>query len=95
MQKKFLGFAEHQKKGTYGLGFLSTLAINFNKYVLNNAGATVIVDAKLVMSCIDLFVPQYTPNVEQWILLSQQSLSITPTELQYVKRTNFRKYVNP
>ena len=61
MLKDIFGFAEHQDKGTYGLGYKLTLTGNSDNAVLNKANATNI--AKIIS--IDWYVPNYTPSLSQ------------------------------
>ena len=89
MLKSVFGFAEHQEKCTYGLGFKVILTKNSDSSVLKKANATNI--AKIKIIGIDWYVTQYIPSMEQLKVISEQFLSKTPTELQYVERSTFRK----
>ena len=59
MLKVFFGFAQHQKKGNYGLGYKLTLTLNSDNAVLNKGNA--INNAKIKIISIDWYVPHYTP----------------------------------
>ena len=61
--KAFFGFAEHQEKGTYGLGYKLTLTRNTDNAVLNKAAATN--NAKVKINSLDWYVPHYSPNLEE------------------------------
>ena len=92
MLKDIFGFAEHQQKATYRLGYKSTLTRNSDISVLNKAIATII--RKLKVKSIEWYVPHYTTSISQQAILSKQSLSTTPRELKYVERSVFMKEVN-
>ena len=63
-QNNFFGFAEHQEKGTYGLGYKLTLIRNTDNAVLNKAAATN--NAKDKINSNDWYVPHYSPNLEEY-----------------------------
>ena len=90
--KDVFGFAEHQEKHTYGLGYKLTLARNKDDAVIDKAGA--IDDARIRIDHIHWYVPHYTPSIQQQSTLSKQILNKTPTELRYVERSVFMKEVN-
>ena len=92
MLKDVFGFAEHQEKATYGLGYKLTLTRNKDDAVIDKAA--VIADARIKIDHIHWYVPHYTPSIEQQSALSKQILSKTPTELRYVERSVFMKEVN-
>ena len=73
------GFAEHQEKATYGLGYNSTLTRNTDNAVLNIADATNI--GKVKINASEWYVPHYTPSIQQTILSNQIEKKL-PTELQ-------------
>ena len=85
MLKDVFGFAEHQEKGTYGLGYKLTLTKNSDNAVLNKANATN--NAK----SIDWYIPHYTPSLNQEKNLMGQIVNKKPTELRYVERSVFLK----
>ena len=74
-----MGFAVHQEKTTYGLGYLSTLAKKKDDAILNKAEA--IADARIKIVQNHWYVPHYTASVPQEGILSEQILSRRPTEL--------------
>ena len=92
MLKDVFGFAEHQKKATYGLGYKLTLTRNKDDAVIDKANATA--DARIRIDHIHWYVPHYTPSIQQQSTLSKQILSKTPTGLRYVERSVFMKEVN-
>ena len=92
MLKDVFGFAEHQEKATYGLGYKLTLTRNKDDAVIDKANA--IADARIKIDHIHWYVPHYTPSIQQQSTLSKQTLSKTPTELRYVERSVFMKEVN-
>ena len=92
MLKDVFGFAEHQQKATYGLGYKLTLTRNKEDAVIDKANATA--DARIRIDHIHWYIPHYTPSIQQKIILSKQILSKTPTELRYVERSVFMKEVN-
>ena len=90
--KDVFGFAEHQEKATYGLGYKLTLTRNNDNAVLNKANATP--DGKVKINAIEWYVPHYTPSLSQQTVLSNQIVNKIPTELQYIERSVFMKEVN-
>ena len=92
MLKDVFGFAEHQGKATYGLGYKLTLLGNKDDAVIDKAGG--IADARIRIDHIYWYVPHYTPSIQQQSTLSKQILSKTPTELRFVERSVFMKEVN-
>ena len=95
MLKDVFGYAEHQEKATYGLGYKLTLTRNKDDVVIDKANG--ITDARIKIDHIHWYVPHYTPSIpsiQQKNNLSKQNLSKTPTELRYVERSVFMKEVN-
>ena len=90
--KDVFGFAEHQDKATYGLGYKLTLTRNKDDSVIDKANG--IADARIKVVHIHWYVPHYTPSIAQQGLMSKQILNKTPTELRYVERSVFMKQVN-
>ena len=70
MLKGIFGFAEHQEKGTYGLGYKLTLTRSSDSAVLNKANATN--NAKVKINSIDWYIPHYTPSLNQEKMLKGQ-----------------------
>ena len=91
MLKDVFGFAEHQEKAIYGLGYKLTQTRNKDDAVIDKANATA--DARIRIDHIHWFIPHFTPSKQQSIL-SKQILSKSPTELRYVERSVFMKQVN-
>ena len=92
MLKDVFGYAEHQEKSTYGLGYKLTLTRNKDDAGIDKAGG--IADARIKIDHNHWYVPHYTPSIQQQSILSKQILSKTPTELTYVERSVFMKEVN-
>ena len=92
MLEDVFGYAEHQEKATYGLGYKLTLTRNKDDAVTNKSNA--IADATIKIDHIHWYVPHYTPSIQQQSTLSKQILSKTPTQLKYVERSVFLKEVN-
>ena len=92
MVKDVFGFAEHQEKATYGMGYNLTPTRKSDNSVLNKANATN--KTKIKINVIEWYVPHYSPSTEQQKIISNQNLSKIPTELHYVGRSIFMKEVN-
>ena len=90
--KDFFGFAEHQEKASFGLGYRLTLTRNTDNAVLNKANATN--NGKIKINSLNCYVPQYTPNLEEFHKLMNQIMKKTPTNLHYPERSVFMKVVN-
>ena len=75
------GFAQHQLKGTYGLGYTILLTGNNVSAVLNKYNA--INNAKFKIKSIHWYVPHYMSSIAQQAILFKQIQSKKPTELQY------------
>ena len=92
----FLGdvfsFAEHQDKSTFGLGYNLTLTRYTDSVVLNKDSA--INNAKIEIFTIEWYVPQYTPSLEQHIIIMNQIIKKMATELQPPERSVLMKEVN-
>ena len=82
-----LGFAQDQRKTTYGLGFNLTLARNKDKAVIDKAVG--IADARIKVDHLHWNVPHHTPSFQQQSIFSDQVFSKTPRELRYVERSVF------
>ena len=91
MLQDIFGFAQHQEKGTYGLGYKLTLTRNSDNAVLNKANATN--NAKVKINSIDWYVPHYTPSLAQEKISLGQVVDKKPTVLRYVERSVFVKEV--
>ena len=92
MLKGIFGFAEHQQKDTFGLGYKLTLIRNKDVAVIDKAAG--LANAGIKIDYINWYVPHYTPSIQQQGLLSKQILSKTPTELRYIERSVSMKEVN-
>ena len=68
--KDIFGFAEHQEKGAYGLGYKLTLTRNTDNAILNKTPATNIAKVKIIS--LDWYIPHYSPNLEECNKLMQQ-----------------------
>ena len=92
MLKDVFGYAEHQEKAIYGLGYKLTLTRNKDDAVIDKAGG--IADARIRIDHIHWYVPHYTPSIQQQSTSFKKILTKTPTELRYVERSVFMKEVN-
>ena len=90
--KGIFGFAEHQEKGTYGLGYKLTLTRNTDNAVLNKDNA--VANGRIKINSLDWYVPHYSPNLEEYTKLMNQIKKNTPTLLHYPERSVFMKEVN-
>ena len=90
--KDIFGFAEHQEKGTYGLGYKLTLTRNSDNAVLNKDNA--VANGRVKIISLDWYVPHYSPKLEEYNKLMNQIKKNTPTQLNYVERSVFMKEVN-
>ena len=90
--KDFFGFAEHQEKGLYGLGYKLTLTRNTDNTVLNKDN--VVVNCRVKINSLDWYVPHYSPNLEEYTKLMTQIRKNSPKLLHYPERSVFMKEVN-
>ena len=90
--KDIFGYAEHQEKGTYGLGYKLTLTRNTNNAVWNKGNA--VANGRVKINSLDWYVPHYSPNLEENNKLMTQIRKNTPTQLNYIERSVFMKEVN-
>ena len=90
--KDVFGFAEHQEKGTYGLGYKLTLTRNTDNAVLNKDN--IVVNGRVKINSLNWYVPHYSPNLEEYNKLMNQIKKNTPTLLHYPERSVFMKEVN-
>ena len=89
--RDIFGFAEHQEKGTYGLGYKLTLTRNTDNAVLNKDNS--VNNAKFKINALKWYVPHYTPSMDQQYILFKQIKHQTPTQLYYPERSVFMKEV--
>ena len=92
MLKDVFGFAEHQEKATYGLGYKLTRTRNKDEAVRDKVAG--IAEARIKIEHIHWYVPHYIPSMQQQAIMTKQILSKTPTELRYFERSVFMKEVN-
>ena len=90
--KDIFGFAEHQEKGTYGLGYKLTMTRNTDNAVLNKDNAVVV--GRVKINSLNWYVPHYSPNMEEYTKLMTQIKKNSPTLLHYPERSVFMKEVN-
>ena len=90
--KDTFGFAEHQEKRTYGLGYKLTLTRNTDNAVLNKDNA--VANGRVKINSLDWYMPHYSPNLEEYNKLMNQIKKNTPTLLHYPERSVFMKEVN-
>ena len=82
--KEIFGFAEHQEKGTYGLGYKLTLTRNTDNAVLNKDNA--VGNGRVKINSLDWYVPHYSPNLEEYNKIMKQIKKNSPTLLHYPER---------
>ena len=87
-----LGYAEHQKKATYGLGYRLKLTRNSDNAVFNKDNTVVL--GRVKINSLDWYVPHYTVNLEEYTKLMTHIQKKTPTLLHYVEISVFMKEVN-
>ena len=92
MLKDVFGFAEHQVKATYGLGYILTLTRKEDDAVLQKAVSKA--DSSYKFDHILWYVAHYTPSIQQQAFSSKQFLSKRSTELRFVERSVFVKEIN-
>ena len=92
MLKDVFGFAEHQEKATYGVGYKLTLTRNKDEGVIDKVAG--IAEARIKIDHIHWYVPHYIPSMQHQAIMSKQILNKLPTELRYVERSVFMKEVN-
>ena len=90
--KDIFGFAEHQEKATYGLGYKLTLTRTTDNAVLNKDNA--VVNGRVKINSLDWYVSHYSPNLEEYTKLMTQIKKNTPTQLNYIEKSVFMKEVN-
>ena len=90
--KDIFGYAEHQEKTTYGLGYRLILTRNTDNAVLNKGNT--VTNGRVKINSLDWYVPHYTVNLEEYNKLLTQIKKNTPTLLHYVERSVFMKEVN-
>ena len=90
--KDIFGYAEHQEKGTYGLGYKLTVKRNTDNVVLNKTAATN--NAKVKINSFEWYLPHYSPNLEEYNKLMNQIKKNSPTLLHYPEKSVFVKEVN-
>ena len=90
--KYSFGYAKHHEKALVGLGCNLTLTGKTENAVLHKKNA--INNAKNKNIAIQLYVPQYTPSLEQQTIYSNQIVKKIPTEFQNVERSVFMKEVS-
>ena len=92
MLKDIFGFAHHQEKASFGLGYKLTLTRNKDEAVIDKVAGNA--EARIKIDHIHWYVPHYIPFMSQQAIMSKQILNKTPTELRYVERSVFMKEVN-
>ena len=87
-----LGYAKHQEKASYGLGYRLILTRNSDNAILNKGNTVVL--GKVKINSLDWYVPHYTVDLEEYTKLMTHIQKKTPTLLNYVERSVFMKEVN-
>ena len=90
--RDIFGFAEHQERGTYGLGYKLTLTRKTDNAVLNKDNA--VGNGRVKINSLDWYVPHYSPNLEEYHKLMNQIKKNCPTLLHYPEGSVFMKEVN-
>ena len=90
--KDVFGFAGNHQKATYGLGYKLTLTRTIDNAVLNKGNA--INNGKSKINALEWYVPHYTRSMQQQSIISKQTLSKTPKEIEHPERSVFMKEVN-
>ena len=90
--KDIFAFAEHQEKGTYGLGYKLTLTRNTDNAILNKDNA--VGNGRIKINSLDWYLPQYSPSLEEYNKLIYQITKNSPTILHRPERSVFMKEVN-
>ena len=89
-------YEEHQEDATYGLGYKLTLQRLSDDQVLSHVAATnaanLALAGSLFINDISWFVPQYTPNISQKLIL-EYIVSRAATQLTYIKGSSYSKDV--
>ena len=88
MPKDVFGFAEHQEKATYVLGF----NLVSDNSVFNKDNSTNFDEIK--NKSIDWYVSRKTPPIPQQVKLSREILSKLSKEIQYVENSVFLREVD-
>ena len=86
------GFAEHQEKAPYGLGYKLTSTRNWDNVVSNKTNATAF--DKIKINSIEWYEAHYTASLKEQGIIMKQITDKIPTELRYVERSVFMKEVN-
>ena len=92
MLKDVFVFSQCQEKGTFGLGYKLTLTKNIDNAVLKKDNA--INNAKIKNNAKEWYVPHYTPSISNEAILSKQTLSRPPTDIQHVEKSVFFVRIN-
>ena len=90
--KDIFGFAQHQQKCSYCLGYKLTLTRNTDNAVLNKGNATNF--GKIKISSFDWYVPHYTPSSTEQNILMNLIIKKMAIELRYPEKSVFVKEVN-
>ena len=72
MLKDVFGFAEHQEKATFGLGYKLKLKRYKDEAVIDKAGS--IADVRIKVDHIHWYVHHYVPSMQQQSIISKQIL---------------------
>ena len=91
MLRDIFGFAQHQGKATYGLGYELVLTRSSDNSVLNKDSANN--NDEIEINLIEWYIPHYTPSIPQRAILSKEILSKVPSDFQYVESSVFMKKV--
>ena len=89
--KDIFGFAEHQEKASFRLGYRLTLTRKTDNAVLKKTNATN--NGEIKIDSLDWYVPYYTPNLEEYDNIMNQIMKKNPTNLLYPERNVFMREV--
>ena len=87
--RDFYGFAEHQERGTYGLGYKLPITRKTDNAVLNKDNA--VNNDKTKINASESYVPHYTPSIDRIYFLFKQMKDKTTTQLHYPEKSVFMK----
>ena len=86
------GFADNQKRATYGHGYILTKTKKKDEAFIDKVEG--IAHARFRIDHIHWYVLHCTPSIKQQSVLSKQILGRTPTELRYFERSVLMKEVH-
>ena len=96
--KYVFGFAEQQNNCTYGLCNKLTLQRISHSYVIGhpaqaNDASNIALVGRVNTNGLSWYIPHYTPSIPNQKLMLEHTISKTPTEISYIKRSFYMKDV--